>query len=443
MRFLRSIYVTNRLFLAIGLIAVIFAFSFALSVLFPVAQLMLLGLILICIVDLILLYHPSNRIAVERTYSNVLSLSDDNRIRLHITSETRIPLKIFLIDELPFQLQDRKFSLDFILPAHANIGLDYTVRPVVRGSYTFGNVLLYASSAIGLMRRRHTCAQPSAVPVYPSIIQMRAYELKTLNRISFFEGVKKMRRIGHSYEFDQIKQYVLGDDIRHINWKATGRLGHLMVNHYEEEKSQQVICIIDKSRNMKMPFNGLSLLDYAVNSTLTISNIALRKEDRVGLVTFSDTIGTKLSPDKHATQLRKILEALYSEKERFTESNYALMYQFIRNFARVRSLIFLYTNFESLHAIERVAGILRKLNKLHLLVVIFFENEGIGTYARSETNHLEDVYLTTIAEKFVVEKQQILLELTRYGIQTIISRPEDLSINTINKYLELKSRGLI
>ncbi|HNF70592.1 MAG TPA: DUF58 domain-containing protein, partial [Chitinophagales bacterium] len=300
-----------------------------------------------------------------------------------------------------------------------------------------------ATSVIGILQRRFVMRTPLTVPVYPSLIQMRQYELKTMSNISFFEGVKKLRRIGHSYEFDQIKQYVRGDDIRHINWKATGRTGQLMVNHYEEEKSQQVFCIIDKSRTMKMPFHDLSLLDYAINTTLTISNIAMRKDDRTGLITFSDKIGTTLSPDKHHAQLRKIMEALYNEKERFTEANYELLYLHVRNFIRVRSLIFLFTNFESLYAIERVVSILRKLNKLHLLVVIFFENAEISNYAREDASNVEEIYLTTIADKFAVEKKQIQRELTKYGIQTIISRPEDLSINTINKYLELKSRGLI
>lgn len=216
-----------------------------------------------------------------------------------------------------------------------------------------------------------------------------------------------------------------------------------MVNHYEDEKSQQIFCIIDKSRTMKMPFKNLSLLDYAINTTLTISNIALKKEDKVGLMTFSDRIGSTLAPDKHNAQLRKLLDTLYNEKERFTEANYELLYLKIRNFVRVRSLIFLFTNFESLYAIERAVSILRKLNKLHLLVVIFFENSEITSYAKSDAGNLEEVYLTTVAQKFSVEKNLIRQELTKYGIQTIISKPEDLSINTINKYLEIKSRGLI
>lgn len=443
MRPFSNIYVTNRLFWALGAIAALFAISFTVNLLFYVAQATALLLLALVIVDALLLFLPSTRISAVRSTSNVLSLSDQNMVHIRIRNHSAIPLKVHVIDELPYQLQKRDFDVVLEMRSNEKQSIDYPVRPVVRGAYTFRNINIFATTKISILQRRFVVASPLTVPVYPSLIQMREYELKTMSNISFFEGVKKLRRVGHSYEFDQIKQYVRGDDIRHINWKATGRTGQLMVNHYEEEKSQQVFCIIDKSRTMKMPFHDLSLLDYAINTTLTISNIAMRKDDRTGLITFSDKIGTTLAPDKHHAQLRKLLEALYNEKERFTEANYELLYLHVRHFIRVRSLIFLFTNFESLYAIERVVSILRKLNKLHLLVVIFFENSEISHYAREDAHSLEEVYLTTVADKFAVEKKQIQKELTKYGIQTIVSRPEELSINTINKYLELKSRGLI
>lgn len=440
---LSNIYTTNRFYWILGALAAVIASGFAWPVFLYLGQIGLIVFVALVASDLLLLFRSSTQIKAERKAGQVFSLSDENPVHIDLRSTAQIPLQILLIDELPYQLQRRDFEVRFDLQPRGMKTIDYTIRPVIRGAYVFHNILIYANTRIGLMRRRFVCGTELTVPVYPSLIQMRAYELKTMSSIAFFEGVKKMRRIGHSYEFDQIKQYVRGDDIRHINWKATGRTGALMVNHYEEEKSQQVFCIIDKSRTMKMPFHDLSLLDYAINTTLTISNIAMRKEDRVGMITFSDKIGTTLSPDKHQRQLRKLMEALYNEKERYHEANYELLYQFSRSFIRVRSLIFLFTNFESLYAIERAVNILRKLNKLHLLVVIFFDNAEIRSYARESVNDLQDVYLTTIADKFAMEKQQILKELTKYGIQTIISRPEDLSINTINKYLELKSRGLI
>lgn len=439
----RNIYVTNRLFLILGAIATLFAIGFAIPPLFMVAQILLVAFGATILTDLILLFNPSTKISCKRNFARVFSLSDENKVHLNLHNKSGIPLQIKIIDELPYQFQNRHFLIQLSIEPGDQKQIEYTLRPVLRGEYYFNNINIFATSIIGLVTRRFVIADKMLAEVYPSIIQMKQYELRTLARISFFDGVKKLRRIGHSYEFDQIKKYVQGDDIRSINWKATGRVGELMVNHYQEERSQQVFCIIDKSRTMKMPFHNLSLLDYAINTTLTISNIALKKEDRIGLITFSDRIGTTIAPNKHTIQLQNVLDALYKEKERFTEANYELLYLHIRNFIRVRSLLFLFTNFESLYAIERAVTILRKLNKLHLLVVIFFENEEISSYSKTDVESLEDVYLTTIAHKFSVEKNIILQELKKYGIQTIISTPEELSINTINKYLELKAKGLV
>jgi uncharacterized protein (DUF58 family) len=281
------------------------------------------------------------------------------------------------------------------------------------------------------------------VAVFPSVIQMKKYELMAFARISTFEGIKKVRRLGHSYEFEQIKTYVTGDDIRSINWKATSRRNQLMVNQYEDERSQPIYSIIDKSRSMHMPFNGLSLLDYAINTSLVLSNIALKKHDKAGLVSFSSTIGSTLPAERASNQLKKILAALYNEKSFLLEANYDLLYRAVKNVVKSRSLIFLYTNFESPYAMERALPVLRKINATHLLVVMIFENTELMAYSRREAAFVTDIYTQTMADKLVLEKKHMVMKLKMHGIQTILTRPEDLSINTVNKYLELKARGLI
>ena len=128
---------------------------------------------------------------------------------------------------------------------------------------------------------------------------MKNFELKAFDRVSYSTGIKQIRRVGHSYEFEQIKNYVRGDDFRSINWKASSRRATLMVNQYQDERAQQVYSIIDKSRAMRMPFDGLSLMDYAINTSLVISNVALAKHDRAGLLTFSDVIGYRVHRRTH------------------------------------------------------------------------------------------------------------------------------------------------
>ncbi len=443
MHILNSLYLTNRLFLVLGGLIALFALSFALPGLFVVAQLAFVVAMAFIVLDVVLLFSPAVNVRVRRKTTKVFSLGDPNPVRLLLRNRSSYKLFLKVIDELPVQLQIRDFERSLSLEADEEAVIEYELRPLERGEYLFGNINVFMSTRIGLVEKRYQHDFPMAIPVYPSIIQMKQYELRAFDKISHFKGIKKIRRIGHSYEFEQIKNYVRGDDYRSINWKASSRRATLMVNQYEDERAQQVYCIIDKSRAMRMPFNGLSLMDYAINTTLVISNIALQKYDRAGLITFSDKLGTTLKADSKPTQLNKILLSLYKEKERPLEANYELLYHAARKLISGRSLLLLFTNFESMHALERMLPILRRINTFHLLVVVFFENTEIRDFANQDATSLEEIYHQTVARKFLSEKMQMAHVLKQYGIQAVFTAPEDLSINTINKYLELKSRGLI
>ncbi len=440
---IKNTYLTNRFFMGLGGTAVLFALSFGIPILFPVAQTALALFGLFFVADLAITFNPSFVLSCKRKLPKVLSLSDENTVNLELDSSFNIPLKLEVVDELPIQFQDRDFNVELSLKPREKRSISYAVRPVERGEYHFNNVNIFASSPIGLVQKRHVKELKKTVPVYPSILQMEHFGLMAVSKVSSFEGIKKIRRLGHSYEFEQIKNYVKGDDYRSINWKATGRKNQIMVNQYEDERAQQVYLMIDKSRVMHMPFEGMSLCDYAINSSLAIANIALHKHDKAGLITFSDKIGTTIRAERTPAQLRKILNALYNEKERNLEANYELLYRSSRNIIKGRSLVFLFTNFESMYALERMLPILRKMNSLHLLVVVFFENTEITEFSTTKSEDLEGIYYQTVAQQYVAEKQQIVQKLRQHKIQTILTQPQDLSLNTINKYLELKARGMI
>jgi len=262
------------------------------------------------------------------------------------------------------------------------------------------------------------------------------------NRLSNI-GLKKIRRIGHTQEFEQIKEYVPGDDIRTLNWKATAKQGQLMVNQYQDEKSQPVYSVIDTGRVMKMPFNGLKLLDYAINSALAFSNVALKRYDKTGLVAFSKQIETYLPAVQKPIYLNSILEKLYTIDTQFTDSDFGMLYGHVKRKINQRSLLLLYTNFEHISALKRQLPYLLALAKKHVLVVIFFENSELEKLIASDAENLQASYHKTIAEKFSLDKKLMQKELQRHGVQTILTKPEELTINTINKYLEIKARGLL
>ncbi len=440
---LKNIYLTNRFFWSFGGLILLFCLSFALPFLFPIAQtLLVLGLI-ITVLDTSLLFNKKVKITSQRQLPKLLSLGDSNKVVLQIENPSNLTVKATIIEELPAQFQKRNFEIVQNLVGGAAETVQYELTPVVRGEYEFGYTNIFLETFLGFIKRKISGSEKVVIPVYPSIIQMKEMQLKASSRLSYQEGIKKVRRLGHSYEFEQIKNYVRGDDYRSINWKASSRKGTLMVNQYEDERAQQIYSIIDKSRNMKMPFRGMSLMDYAVNTSLAISNIILKKHDRAGLITFSDKIGTVIKADRKPTQLNKILSALYKEKSGQLEADYELLYYAARKLITSRSLLLLYTNFESKYSLERVLPLLRKVSKFHLLVVVIFENTEIKSFVEEKVSDTEGIYYQTIARKFLNEKEQMIQILNQYGIQSILTKPEDLSVNTINKYMGLKSRGLI
>ncbi len=422
---------------------VVFALSFGWQYLFPIALFMLIGCVVVLFADVVILFMPGSTISVSRRVNKQLSLGDQNPVTLSVLNRMRIPVSLTIHDEVPFQMQWRNFKLKTSLGVGEKTVLTYNMRPTERGIFHFGNVNVFCKSFLRFAERRIIVEQEMETACYPSVLQMRKYELKISNKVTLSEGIKKIRRLGHNNEFEQIKLYVKGDDYRSINWKATSRKHELMVNQYQDEKSQQVYCIIDKSRVMKMAFGGLTLLDHSINSALVISNTALIKYDRAGVLTFSDKIGSHIQAERTPAQLKKILELLYRQKTNFLESNYELLHYSVQKNIKGRSLLFLFSNFESQYSLQRALPVLRKISQRHLLVVIFFHNTAFDSINETHAANLKEVYLKTITQKFAEEKKRMVQELRQYGIQTILTTPEHLSIDTINKYLELKSRGMI
>ena len=443
MKLIKALYFSNRFFIAAGVLAAIFLFGYFIPILVPMAKAAFLLWIGIAFSDIIILFSSRKGVEGTRLTPQRLSNGDNNEILITVQNFLRIPVTISVLDEIPPQFQARNLSFRVSLASGEMKRLRYALRPVKRGEYEFGAVNIFVQSVLRLVSRRIRIAQKNIVPVYPSFIQMRKYELVAISNRLVETGIKRIRRIGHNMEFEQIKKYVAGDDVRTINWKATARKAELMVNNFQDERSQQVYSLIDKGRVMQMPFQGMSLLDYAINASLVISNIAIRKSDRAGLITFQDKIGTILPASRLNKQMSTILEVLYNQKTAYRESDFSVLYSTVRRRITQRSLLLLFTNFETLYGLQRQLPFIKNLARRHQLVVIFFENTEMKSLIDQRAETLQSVYYKSVAEKFSFEKKMIVKELHKNGIQALVTTPEKLTINTINKYLELKARNLI
>ena len=411
--------------------------------LFPIANLLFFAFILFLFIDCLVLFRGGSQLEAQRQLPEKFSNSDPNAVPVIIRSTYPFQVTLDIIDEIPVQFQKRDFKKTLTITPKGTSHFNYDLRPVERGEYRFGNLNMYVSSRIGLIKRRYRFEKDQLVKVYPSFIQMKKYAFMALDNKLTLHGMKKIRRIGHTMEFEQIKDYVVGDDVRTINWKATAKKASLMVNQFQDEKSQPIFTLIDASRVMKMPFKGLTLLDYAINSTLAFSNIALKKKDKVGMITFAENIKNHLPDSSKKTHLNMILEVLYNINTKFLDSDYSALYNQVKRKVTHRSLLLLYTNFEHISSLERQLPYLKALSRKHILVVIFFTNTELDSLLDAPAKDLQTVYHKTIAQKSDYDKKVMVSTLERYGIQTILTRPEDLTVNTINKYLEIKARGIL
>lgn len=440
---MKNLYINTRFFFLLITVGILYVFAFFFPFLLWAAHIVLLLVFLAAMVDFLFVFNRNKGISAQRILPEKLSNGDENPVKIDIKNRYDFKIDVKVIDEIPFQFQKRDFLIEKQIGSGKNIFFQYILEPKQRGEYHFGSLNVYVSSPLGFVSRRFRFQKDASLPSYPSFIHLRKYELMAIQSEFLLGGIKKIRKLGHTMEFEQIKEYVPGDDIRTINWKATSKTNRLMVNQFQDEKAQRIFMLIDTGRTMKMPFKGLSLLDYSINATMALSHIILKKGDRAGMMTFSKKTENKIAADNKSGQLRKISEALYNIKTDFFESDFNRLYQDVKYSLNQRSLILLFTNFETLDSLNRQLKYLRGIAKNHLLVVVFFKNSELQTLINKNPESMQEIYDEIIAEKFEFEKKLIIQELKKYGIYTVYTLPENLNIDVINKYLEIKARGIL
>lgn len=438
-----NLFINNRFYICLGVCIAIFLIAFSYPSFMYIGWLALIALGFLSTFEYCLLWFCSKSIVSSRKVNPKLSLGDKQKITYSISNQSKVDLSFELTDELPFQFQHRGYIERDKIKKNKKIEFPFKIQPTLRGEYNFGNLLTYISTPfLGLVQRRITTKIPEAVAVYPSFIQMKKYEMQVFSKTASLAGIRRVREIGENDEFEHIRNYSQGDNIKSINWRATSRRNELMVNQYENSKSQMVYTIIDKGRSMKMPFEGLTLLDYAINTSLVVSNIVLKKYDKAGLITFSDKVGALVKADSQQQQLQKITKYLYNQKTGFKDANYELLFYTIRSQISRRSVLLFFTNFEVPYEMRRNLKFLKSLNLKHLLVVIMFINTELESAQYKETKIMKDIYYKTFAQRAIMDQEKIANELRANGIQVILTKPQDLSINTVNKYLEIKAKRM-
>lgn len=435
-------YFTKRFYIVMLLLVLLFVGGYMWTSLFLMGQVGLLVLLFVVPADVWMVYSRKG-VAAERTCAERFSNDDENPVQIRVENHYPFTIKLRVIDEIPAIFQQRDINFRLSLAPTQGKTIRYTLQPKQRGTYGFGLIRVFVATRIGLVERRITCGNEHQVKVYPSYLMLHRYELMAMSNNLTEMGIKKIRRIGQQTEFEHIKEYVKGDDYRTINWKASARRHTLMVNVYQDERSQQVYSIIDKGRVMQRAFRGMTLLDYAINASLVLSYIAIHKDDKAGLATFNEQFDSFIPASRQSGQVQALLEGLYQQQTSFGETDYSALCVHLGKYINKRSFLILYTDFDTLGALNRQLAYLRQLAQKHRLLVVFFEDAELKEKIARKPEETEQYYQQVVAEKFAYEKRLIVSKLKQCGIYSLLTTPENLSVDVINKYLEMKSRQLL
>ena len=435
-------FLSRRFYILLTVIIAVLGSGYWFPPMYTVGRVLLLAFAVASLCDIVLLYMKKG-IEGTRHCADRFSNGDENEVRLQISSSYPITMWLNVIDEIPHVFQRRDINFKTRIHPSGVQTIVYRLCPTQRGVYGFGDIRVFVHTVVGLVERCITCKAARDVKVYPSYLMLHKYELLAIsNRLSEL-GIKRIRRVGNNTEFEQIKDYVSGDDFRTINWKASARRSHLMVNVYQDERSQQVFNVIDKGRVMQHAFNGMTLFDYAINASLVLSYIAMHKEDKAGLCTFSDQFDTFIPAQRSPGHMQTILDSLYSQQTTFGETDFSALLDAVNRHVTKRSLMIVYTNFSGVVAMRRQLPYLLQLARRHRVLVVYFEDAEQKEYVATRSLTTEEHYQHVVAEKFMAEQRRVSTMLSRHGILNLLTTPENLSPDIVNKYLELKERGVI
>jgi uncharacterized protein (DUF58 family) len=401
-------------------------------------------LVMVCFGGLDYLTSPLfESVDLSREMDSKFSLGAENVVSIYITNSSRYILHFRLKDDFPAAFRFDQVIHEFQVAPHSTYAVTYHLKPLRRGLYKFGDIHLRCLGVLGLVSRQRRFSARAEIKVYPNLLEVQKYELLVRRGMLHEMGVRNSRRFGEGTELERLREYHPDDNYRRIDWKATSRRHKPIVREFETERSQEIIIMLDTGRLMALPIGDLIQLDYAINTTLMTSYVSTLKGDKVGLLTFSDTVHQYVTPKPGKKQFLTMLEMLYDVREQLVEPSFEYAFEYLASKHRKRALIILFTNIFDKESASALSGYMAQLAKHHLVVCVTLTDSNILALAQLSPQESKQVYQKAIAEKLLREKREALEMLVRRGVITIDVPAHQLSMAVINRYLELKAKSMI
>ncbi|HXG68209.1 MAG TPA: DUF58 domain-containing protein, partial [Blastocatellia bacterium] len=353
---------------------------------------------------------------VERDLDNRFAMGAENRVGIKITNRARRLITFIVKDEYPPQMElvsPREARLS-VPPGRSRVW-SYELLPTARGKYSFGNTVVRFRSRLGLLWKQAAYPTAEDVKVYPDIREARKNELYAHRNRRPEHGLRRMRLRGQGREFESMRDFVIGDEIRHISWAATARRGKLITRQYTVERSQNVVVMLDTGRLMTARIGKLSKLDHAINAALSIAYVAASGGDNVGLLVFSRRVLNYLPPRRGQDQINRVLEALYSIEAQMIEPSYARAFNFFSDNCSRRSLVIILTDLVDRDASAELLAHTSKLIPRHLPLIVTIGDTDLRELVRARPANAADVYRQSVAEQILHQREEALSRIRHAG----------------------------
>lgn len=418
------------------------AFIALLSYIFPwamaVAAIYVSTLVWLAVFDY---YLTKPNLTARREFDSRAGLGRPAQIRLIFTNAARYKLYIEVEDTPPKGCGIGINRLSASVPPGGGAEAAYSVSATKRGDKKFGPLFVRIRGRLGLIRKRVILTPAEdTLRVFPDMAELHKYELLVRKGYFYMPGMRPSKFRGRGTVFETMRDYQPDDDFQRINWKATARLARPVVMEYEMEKNQNVFLMIDTGRLMGLDVFDLSKLDHALRAALVLSGVCSLKGDNVGLLCFSGEVNGYLPPAHGRRQLTMAMDMLYNLEPSEDESDYSKAFEFLLAKKLKRSLIVVFSDFVDMYASETLVRHLSRLRPAHLPVCVTLRDSNIEDAAAETPGDLRGVYRKTAAYSMLERRNAVFHNLSRRGVNVINARPEQLSSDLINKYLELKSR---
>ncbi len=383
------------------------------------------------------------QVHVARRVPDSVGLGDAVEGAYVLQSAAGRALRVHLFDALPPALEvERRDRSPVRLPAHGSATVPVTLTGRARGRWPLGPIVLRVEGRLGLVQRSIRTEPADHMMVIPSMAGIRRYRLLALHHRLRDLGVRAIRRRGEGTSFANLREYVVGDDPRHIDWKATARRETLITREYSIEQGQTVLIAIDAGRLMTQLAGPVARFEYALSSALLLADVALHSRDHVGLLVFADTVQAFVPPARGRQALEQMRRALVPATADLVEPDYATAFRLLGERLRKRSLIVLFTDVIDPRASQALIAHTTRSAARHVLVVVALRNDELVAAAVPTTVSVASpLFESAAAEELLLSREDALLRMRRAGVSVLDVSPHAMAAAVINRYLEIKARA--